>query len=118
MSKYSVGVLSGFEIDSYVKTVYKGDSPFQAIKVWAKETRKNPTMVAIYASRKADADAFYADCANNINSIKEICGEGFPYKWDYIEKSLLRNATQNDFHEIQIWDDEYAEDQLDPFSLG
>lgn len=118
MSKYEVGVLSGFEIDSYVKTVYKGNNVIQAIKVWAVETRRNPTMVAIYAYRKADADAFYEDCVDNINSIKAICGEGFPYKWDYIEKSLLRNATQNDFHEIQMWGDEYAEDQLDPFSLG
>ena len=118
MAKYSVGVLSGFEIDSYVKTVYKGDSPFQAIKVWAKETRKNPTMVAIYTSRKADADLFYEYCNDNINSIKAILGDNFPYKWEYIEKSLLRNATKNDFHEIQIWDNEYAEDQLEPFSLG
>lgn len=118
MSKYEVGVLSSFEIDSYVKTVYKGNNVIQAVKVWAKETRKNPTMVAIYTYRKADADAFYEDCADNINSIKAICGEGFPYKWDYIEESLLRNATENSFREMLIYDDMYAPDQLEPFCLG
>lgn len=118
MQKYEVGVLSGFEIDSYVKTVYKGDSPIQAIKRWAKETRKNPTMVAIYTYRKADADAFYAECASNISSIKAILGDDFPYKWDYIEQSLFRNETENSFHEMLIYDDMYASDQLEPFCLG
>lgn len=118
MQKYEVGVLSGFEIDSCVKTVYKGNDVIQAIKVWAKETRKNPTMVAIYTYRKADADAFYEECVNNINSIKAICGEGFPYKWEYLEESIRRNAKANDFHEIKIYDDMYALDQLSPFDLG
>lgn len=118
MTKYEVGILSGFEIDSYVKTVYKGNNPMACIKVWAAETRKNPTMVAIYTCRKADADAFYKDCVDNINSIKAICGEGFPYKWEYLEESIRRNAKANDFHEFQLWEDKYASDQLSPFDLG
>ena len=116
MAKYSVGVLDGFDIDSTVETVYKGNNVIQAIKVWATESIKNPTMVAIYTTRKAYADMFYEDCRDNIERIKEICNEDkFPYKWEYIEKGIEKGT---DFKEYKLYDDIYAEDQLYPFCLG
>lgn len=119
MNKYSVGVLDGFDIDSYVKTVYKGNNVIRAIKVWVAESIKNPTMAAIYTSRKADADMFYEDCLDNIDLIKRICGEDkFPYKWEYIENGIRKMAKENDFKEYHLWENEYASDQLWPFSLG
>lgn len=116
MAKYSVGVLDGFDIDSTVETVYKGDDIMQALHIWTAESKDNPTMCAIYASRKADADAFYAFCRNNKKRIKELCsGTRFPYKWEYIEKGIEKGT---DFKEYELYDGIYAEDQLYPFCLG
>lgn len=119
MAKFSVGVLDGFDIDSSVKTVYKGNSVIQAVKVWVAESIDNPTMVAIYASRKADAELFYKNCADNIDRIKELCSQDrFPYKWEYIENGILKERRETSFREHTWGENEYLEDQLYPFALG
>lgn len=121
MAKFIVDVYFEVNEDSWTEVKYKGNSPRKAIEEWAKLERKYPTMVSINVCRRAEAMELIEYAYNNMEWVKEVCSTvGFPYVWEHVENGIERGYSNecSSFHEYQLWDGEYAPDQVYPFCLG
>lgn len=121
MKKFIVDIYHEVREDSWSEVKYEGNDPKEAIEQWAELERKEPTMVSINVRRKADALELIDYAYEHMDWLMELCSKPwFPYKQDYVKKAIER-AKENrclTFHEYQLWDGEYALDQVHPFDLG